>query len=751
MDYLSSLNQSQYKACVSDATYLRIIAGAGTGKTQTLSNRIAYFILEKNIKPKEIVAITFTTKAAKEMLNRVNTILKKNSKKELTSSPLITTFHGFCYRFLKKEISNLNTNLNTSFSVIDDEDQNRLFKDIFSFYSLDNNKDLCQQIVSIIKHKKSEGILPDQIDSSDEVFTSVSYRTLLEVYSSYQENLIKQNLVDFDDLIIYTKNILLSENDVRLYWQQKFKMFFIDEFQDTDKVQYELVKLLLDKINSSTRLTVVGDPDQTIYTWRGADNHIIKDLLPRDFPSLESIVLDENYRSTKQILDVANKLISFNNDRLKKDLVPFDNKQGEKVKLLTLFSATEEAKYIVSEIKSLVSNKGYKYSDFALLYRSNYLSNSLEKQLVKNAIPYEVYGGMKFYERKEIKDTLAYLKILINPSDDMSFLRTLSAPSKGIGEVTLSKAKDIAREKNISLMEVFASDEIKLSSNAKKAIDSFLEIYNKTIKDNIDDYEVIDNYFTSLGLPSYIDNLDKADKNKNDLFSSGNERKENYLEFINEIKTFLEEINIDYEGNESKNTLSEFVNNISLQSSQDLIKDDNSLILSTCHVAKGLEFKVVYLCGVNEGIFPTSYSINETDPKSLEEERRLCYVAYTRARERLVISTYKLGTRPGSVYVPSRFIKESGLESYNFKRSIDNGNNPFSSVYSPSNFIGASSLLNDKKKVDLYHIGDRVSHEKYGLGYVVDLDKNVVVINFDAQEGLRKFVIDAPQLKKYGE
>ena len=752
MDYLSRLNTNQHKACVSEATYLRIIAGAGTGKTQTLSNRIAYFILEKGIKPKEILAITFTIKAAKTMLERVSSILKSNSTIDLDSSPLITTFHGFCYRFLKKEIESLNNGLTTSFSVIDEEDQNKLFKDIFVSLNLDKNKDLCQDIIHIIRKNKSKGILPSSLSELDEVFSNISYHTLIKVYSMYQDNLIKQNLLDFDDLILYTKEILVLNNNIRIYWQKKFRMLFIDEFQDTDLVQYELVRLLLDKLSDrKTMLTVVGDPDQTIYTWRGAENQIIKDLLPRDFPSLESIVLDENYRSTKQILDAANKLISSNKDRLEKELVPFNNKQGENVKLLTLFSSNEEAKFIAVDIKNLVENKGYKYSDFALLYRSNYLSNSLEKQLLNNGIPYDVYGGMKFYERKEIKDTLAYIKLLINPKDDISFVRVLSSPSKGIGDVTISKAKDIAKEKGISLMEVFKSNEIKLSSNSQNMMNLFFDSYDKVLNEDINSFNVIDSYFKSVGLPTYIDNLDKNDKSKNDLFSSGNERKENYLELLNELKIYLEEINVDYEGNESKNTLLDFVNNVSLQSSQDLIKDDNKVVLSTCHVAKGLEFRVVYLCGLNDSIFPTSHALNDIEYKAMEEERRLCYVAFTRAKERLVISTYKFGTRPGISYSPSIFIQESGLESYNFVQSVNNGNNPFSSKYSPSNFIGATSLQGEKKKIDIYHIGDRVSHEKYGLGYVVDLDNKTIVINFDAQEGLRKFVIDAPQLKKYGD
>ena len=749
MDYLKSLNTNQYKACTSDSTYLRIIAGAGTGKTQTLSNRIVYFILEKNIIPSQIVAITFTNKAAKAMLERVSSILKK-SNSSFSTSPLITTFHGFCLRFLKKEISNLNTGLDNNFTVIDEEDQKKVFKDVFTKYRLDRQKDLCQEIMSLIKGAKSKGMMFNDVDPSYCDTSTVSFNSFIRIYKTYQETLIRQNQVDFDDLIIYTKIILEQNNDVRLHWQKKFKMIFVDEFQDTDAVQYELIKLLLDKLSDNkTMLTVVGDPDQTIYSWRGAENRIIKDLLPRDFPDLESVVLDVNYRSTKEILDASNKLIDNNTDRLKKDLVPFNNKSGEEVKLLNLFSANEEAKYIANNIKTLVENNGYKYSDIAILYRSNYLSNTIEKQLTISSIPYDVYGGVKFYERKEIKDSLAYIKLLLNPNDDLSFIRILQAPSRGVGDVTINNAKEVSEKENISLVEVFNSGKVKLTINAKNGLNNFFEAYNQTIKKDINDFKVIKDYLEMVGLENYIQQLDYNDSKKSDFLAGDtNARRENYYELLNEIKNYLESINVDYEGNETKNSLTDFINNISIQSGQDEIEDShNKVLLSTCHVAKGLEFNVVFLVGFNDNIFPSSYALVDDAKKGLEEERRLCYVACTRAKEKLIISTYKVGNRPGVNYSPSRFIAELGLKT-NFVNSKNIGNINNSGYSSTNNFIGADSFLSKKSNYEIYHIGDRVSHEKYGLGYVVDLDKKTIVINFDALEGLRKFVIDAPQLKK---
>ena len=750
MDYLKSLNENQYKACVSTSTYLRIIAGAGTGKTQTLSNRIVYFILEKNIKPHQIVAITFTNKAARAMLDRVNSIIIKNNS-NFTTSPLITTFHGFCLRFLKKEITNLNINLDNNFTIVDDEDQKKVFKDVFVSLRLDSQKALCQEIMYLVRKAKSKGLTYDKVDDKLCRDTSVSFDTFSRVYELYQEKLIMQNQVDFDDLIIYTKFILEKNNDVRIYWQHKFKMIFVDEFQDTDTVQYELVKLFLDKLSddNKTMLTVVGDPDQTIYSWRGAQNVIIKDLLSRDFPELETIVLDVNYRSTKQILDVSNKLINNNVDRLKKDLVPYNNKSGDEVKLLNLFSANEEAKYISNNIKTFVEKNGYKYSDIAILYRSNYLSNTLEKQLSRLSIPYDVYGGVKFYERKEVKDTLAYLKLLINPNDDLSFIRILQAPSRGVGDVTLSSAKEVAEKKKISLFEVFKNEKIKLNISAKNGINNFIDSYSKTISRDINDFKVIKDYLEMVGLDNYIQTLDLNDSKKVDFLENEfNSRRENYNELLNEISSYLDSINVDYEGNETRNSLTDFISSVTLQTSQDDIKDNNNkVLLSTCHIAKGLEFKVVFLVGLNEGVFPSSYAISSSDPNAIEEERRLCYVACTRARERLIISTYKLGSRPGLTYVPSKFISEMELES-NFVNSKNIGNLSSYSIFNKNNFIGADTSFNKKTNFEIYHIGDRVSHEKYGLGYVIDLDKKTIVINFDAQEGLRKFVLDAPQLRK---
>lgn len=750
-EYLSKLNDNQYKACTLESTYLRIIAGAGTGKTQTLSNRIVYFILEKDIKPKEIVAITFTNKAAKTMLDRVNLILRNNNA-SFSSSPLITTFHGFCLRFLKKEISNLGSRLNNNFTIIDEDDQRKVFKDIFTNLEIDKQKDLCLEIISLIKKAKSRGYLVSDVDSSFTSNSDVQFNLFLKIYNIYQDTLIKQNQVDFDDLIIYTKKILEKNNDVRLHWQKKFKMIFVDEFQDTDLVQYELIKLLLDKLSDEkTMLTVVGDPDQTIYSWRGAQNKIIKDLLPKDFPSLESVVLDINYRSTKQILDAANKLINNNTDRLKKDLVPFNDKSGEQVKVLNFFSASEEAKYISNDIKSLTKNNEYKYSDFAILYRSNYLSNTIEKQLTLSSIPYDVYGGVKFYDRKEVKDALAYIKLLVNPCDDLSFIRILQAPSRGIGQVTLSSAKKLAEEENKSLFEIFKEDKIRLSQSCKQALNNFYNSYNKVVSLDINEYRNIKHYLEEVGLESYIDTLDFNDAKKhNYLDVERNVRRQNYNELLNEIKNYVETINVDYEGNENKNTLTDFISNITLLSGQDDIDLTSSkVLLSTCHVAKGLEFKIVYLIGLNENIFPSSYSLNSFDNKLIEEERRLCYVACTRAREKLIISTYKIGNYSGLSYTPSMFIEELGLKT-NFANSKNIGNLNNSFGFNKNNFIGADITNKKKTNYDIFSIGDRISHDKYGLGYVVDINKKNIVISFDASEGLKTFVIDAPQLKKYG-
>ena len=754
MDYKSKLNTNQYEACISNANYLRIIAGAGTGKTRTLTHRIAYSILNDKIEPFRVLAITFTNKAAKEMKDRVVDLLS-NEEMHFFTQPLITTFHGFCNRFLKQEILNLEYNYNLNFSIIDEEDKKNLLKNIFGEYSLDKDKDLCLTISNYISHYKKLGLLPQDINFDTTSFDHNLNTYVKNVYTEYQKQLERQNLLDFDDLIIYTMKVLLFKKEICLKWQKRFSHIFVDEFQDTDPVQYDLIKLLLNtQKGEETKLTVVGDPDQTIYTWRGADSNIISKTLEKDFSTLETIILNENYRSTKEILDIANKLISHNSSHIKKDLIPFKDDLGEKVEYKFYLSDKFEASAVASEILYYKNKNNLKYSDFAILYRNNYLSRVLEKQLMQNNIPYKVYGGLKFFERKEIKDAVAYLKLLVNSNDDLSFVRTLSAPNKGIGKVTLDKANKLLKEKKSSLFDIFKLDDIKVSSPSRSALDYFYSAYDEFKKDenNIYDFEKIHNYLCSVGLEHFIQKTSIEEQIKNDIFSSDNDRFENYKELLFDLEEFLSISNVDLDGKEVKNTLIDYINNLELQSPQDEIEDKDEVMLSTCHVAKGLEFKVVFVCGLNQGIFPSSHSLNDDNYKiKIEEERRLFYVACTRAMEKLFLSSYSYTSRPNDNYDKSMFLKEIDIikplsTSYNNNNYIESSFNKYNNV--EVNISGASFNSNIKTSDIKYHIGDNVYHDKFGKGRVIDVDNKYVVVDFDSQEGLKKLISSAPQLRK---
>ncbi len=765
MDFIKDLNEKQYLACTSDAKYLRIIAGAGTGKTRTLTYRIAYLI-SSGIIPSKIVAITFTNKVAKEMQTRVADILASDFAKSV-SRPLISTFHGFCYRFLRREISVLD-GYTPNFTVLDEQDKQDVYKQIFSKMLKGASKDFTKAIDEKISQLKTDGKFVSDITESDVPYGALyNFSELQYVYSNYQSILKRQNLLDFDDLLMFTYKIMMSKEDIREYYQHKYSCYLIDEFQDTNRLQYELVKLFLGENNS---LTVVGDPDQTIYSWRGAKNEIIKTRLMRDFPNLETIVLDDNYRSTQAILDTANKLIKHNRDRVDKELNAASHIAGEKVSYFHANDAEREAFKVASTISKLVLDKKAKYSDIAIIYRANYLSNNLEKQLTAFRIPYEIYGGLKFYERAEIKDALAYLRLVVNP-DDMSFKRILKAPTKGIGEVSLAKANELLSTlaDTNSLLDVFKDhqDMIKLNKNSIKALEAFFKAYNKfkaIYNHHESNFELITgvrNYLSETGFLDYVKSEDVKNTNKYSFTASSSVSKvANVEELLHDLQGYLENDELDEEGQLVSNTLEGFLMNVALQSDQDTMQSSSKVSLMTGHVSKGLEFPYVFVTGLNQGIFPSQHSLSRNS--GLEEERRLCYVCMTRAKKKLYLSSFDgKNFRSGGEYVPSIFLEEAGIDESDSKDDKLN-RQAYEGLRRPSfnsvNTIQREKTLSPAKVTkaaptgDKYVIGDRVVHTSFGVGKVVAVkDNKSITVDFPEPFGRKILIIGFKAFRKVKE
>ena len=766
MDIKSLLNESQYLSASSTSQYLRIVAGAGTGKTRTLTYRIAYLI-SQGILPKRILAITFTNKAAKEMLSRVEQLLDENDF-NVTSKPTMSTFHSFCYKFLKKEIA-LIPGYSTNFNIAEEEDQGQIFKDIFSRMTKGSSKEFTKSVVNKISSLKTRGIFVNQVTSDEVSVDSIyTYTELLSVYSKYQDFLRSQNLLDFDDLLMLAVKILEENEHVRKIWQDKYDVILVDEFQDTNDLQYNLVRYLLGK---DTKLTVVGDPDQTIYTWRGARGEIIKDVLKKDFPTLETIVLDKNYRSTQSILNAANSLIKNNSNRLEKDLIAASEQVGDKVEYTNYPNEENEAYSIANKIYDLTSKQNIPFNQIAVIYRSNYLSNSLEKMLTRFKVPYEIYGGMKFYERAEIKDALAYLRLVINP-DDLSFRRMLKAPTKSIGDVALNKAIDIKNmvpEEDALLFTIFRKyrDEMHLMSKSKLALDDFYNAYDKmlqvyqTYHDNDELITAINNYFIDTGFMEYVHKEDKKLEEKLSYTAASSTSKvDNVNEFLRSITAYLEQDVLDEDGNVKSPTLEDFLIEVALQSDQDTMKDSPKVSLMTGHVSKGLEFPYVFVTGLNQGIFPTSHALKSLHRSAIEEERRLLYVCVTRAQTKLFLSSFSgFNSRSKEPNIPSMFIRELQL----IKKDAPKNNyeafvgslRPRASLF--SNMSGnaqaiLSSVSNPQARnqsKDTYQIGDKVIHTSFGIGVVKEvLPDNKIIVQFKEEIGEKKLMVGFKAFRK---
>ena len=638
---LEELNNRQYEAVTNTEGPCLVIAGAGSGKTKVLTHKIAYLIDEKDIKPWNILAITFTNKAANEMKSRIENLIGTAA----TGDMWVGTFHSICVKILRRFIDRIG--YDTSFIIFDTSDQRALIKECIRSCDLDEKIFSDRSVLSEISNAKNEMLEPDQYALK----ASGEYRKekIAMIYAIYQQRLKENNAVDFDDIINLTIKILLENPDVLEYYSNKFKYVLVDEYQDTNKSQFTLITLLASKHGN---ITVVGDNDQGIYSFRGAD---IKNILnfEKDFPGTKIIKLEQNYRCTGNILKVANSVIKNNEVKYKKELWT-QNEIGKLPNVYLGDNEYDEATYIVEQINKLRREEYFKYSDFTVLYRMNAQSRAIEDILRREDIPYKIIGGLKFYERKEIKDTIAYLRLIYNTSDNLSLKRIINEPKRGIGKTSLDNIAKVAEDNNTSMYDVIKnSDQYGLNrvfANTREFVEQIE--YLKKVKNELNISELIKETLNKTGYT-------KALKNENTIEA------ESRIQNLEELLT----VAIEFEEEYAEDSLGEFLEGITLSSDIDGMEEsEDSITLMTLHSAKGLEFPVVFLVGMEEGIFPGYKSIGE--PKELEEERRLCYVGITRAKQYLFLTCARQRTIFGSTTYnsPSRFLEEipkEYLEGYN--------------------------------------------------------------------------------------
>ncbi len=727
MDYLKGLNDRQREAVLHTDGPLLILAGAGSGKTKVVTHKIAYLIEEKGIFPGNILAITFTNKAANEMKERVAKLLSTN-----VDTMWMGTYHSICVRILRRDIDKIG--YNRSFTIYDRDDQITLIKECLKERNLDKDTYKEASVLAQISKLKDNMTDPDKFINQN--YKDFYLRNIGELYALYQKKLKQYNALDFDDLIIKTVELLKSNADVLDYYQRKFKYVFVDEYQDTNKIQYELVKLLSDRHKN---ICVVGDESQSIYGWRGADITNILNF-EKDYQKSTTIMLEQNYRSTQNILNLANKVIRHNSERKDKNLWT-KNHEGEPIYYEELPDSEDESLFVANKIDELIG-QGYSLSDCAILYRTNAQSRSFEDCFIRKNIPYKIVGGLKFYDRKEIKDIVAYLKVLENPLDNISLKRIINVPKRGIGNATIDKVEEFAAETNDSIYGALLSLDniLDLNSRAKNSLKPFVDMMNKlmAMKEIMGVKDFIEEVINSTG---YIKELER----ENTIESQT--RIENIKEFIS--------VAIDFEMRTGESNLEEFLANVALLSDVDKTSDTTNVVtMMTVHSAKGLEFPVVFVVGMEDGLFPIARALDSES--ELEEERTLCYVAVTRAEKLLFITNARVRTIYGNVNytLPSRFIEEMGdaiekKEKKSIKEQLISvkdftAKKEKRETFAPRPFvIQAQSKPQGDKNLDV-NVGDKVKHKKFGIGTIVqikdrDNDKELV-ISFDG-EGLKRLLL----------
>lgn len=728
-DIIEKLNPAQREAVENTEGAVLILAGAGSGKTRVLTTRIGYLMEEKNVKAESILAITFTNKAANEMRERVEETLEGTDTKEMW----ITTFHSCCVRILRKSINKIG--YNRSFVIYDSPDQITLIKDCMRELNISDKAFDPKYVLSCISNAKDKLYSPKKYMKLNE--GDISKTKIGEIYALYQDRLKRNSALDFDDLIMKTVELFNECPDVLDFYRNKFRYIMVDEYQDTSKAQYELIKLLA---KQHQNICVVGDDDQSIYGWRGAD---IRNILEfeRDYDNVKIVKLEQNYRSTQVILDAANHVIANNTERKRKRLWS-DKKEGQLIKIQLAENEIEEGDFISNTINYMRRYEDRQYKDFAVLYRANAQARSVEDALNRAGIPYNIYGGIKFYERKEIKDIIAYLRVIQNPQDDISLKRIINVPRRGIGLRTIEKIEDRASLKEESIYSVLIDieDNSDISRKARASISEFVDLMS-TLRSFTEVYTVSQVIEKVLDVTGYKDELLKEKNNE------GEDRLENLQELIS--------VALEFESQSEDKSLETFLTNIALNAEPDSEEEtEDRVSLMTIHSSKGLEFPVVFLAGMEERIFPIARAIQSMKDSDIEEERRLCYVGITRAKEELFLTLTRKRTLYGRTNpsIASRFIEELPTEcierlnkeqkELSFSKANYNILDKYTQKYKMNNMnrMQAAKKANatiksssNESNIDNLKLGVKVHHPKFGLGTVVALKGPDVTIAFDNQ------------------
>ena len=750
MSIYDTLNEPQREAVLHTDGPLLILAGAGSGKTRVLTHRIAYLIDERGVNPWNILAITFTNKAAEEMRQRVDSLVSFGAE-----SIWVSTFHSACVRILRRFIDRLG--YDNRFTIYDTDDQKTLMKEVCRKVDIDTKVYKERNLLAAVSSAKNEMILPDEFELN--AGGDFGQLKIAKVYREYEAQLKANNALDFDDLLVKTVQLLETQPDVLEYYQERFRYIMVDEYQDTNTVQFRLVRLLAGKYRN---LCVVGDDDQSIYKFRGANIRNILDF-EHEFPDAHVVRLEQNYRSTGNILNAANGVIRNNRNRKEKTLWT-DNGEGEKIQLRQFDTAFDEAEYIAEDIKKEVQ-EGASYNDSAVLYRTNAQSRLFEEKFIAMNIPYKIVGGINFYARREIKDLLAYLKTVDNGQDDLAVRRIINVPKRGIGLTTINRIQESADERGIGFYEALLAPElIPGVGRSVSKLDSFAALIEyfkgQTEKESITDLlrEIIEK-------TGYVESLEAEDK------VEAESRIENIDELVNKAAAYEE----DCQDRGEEASLSGFLEEVALVADIDSLDEDQDyVVLMTLHSAKGLEFPHVYLAGMEDGLFPSYMTITSDDNEDLEEERRLCYVGITRAEEKLTLTCARRRMVRGETQFNkmSRFIKEIPMELIDTgNRKIEEGTQipvqntyahakeafrarPFASQFSASQSSGkttgkqpfsslqkGSQILAGKSGSLSYQVGDRVRHTKFGEGTVLEIKEGgrdyEVTVEFDSA-GVRK-------------
>lgn len=717
---IDPLNDAQRQAVTAPSQAMLVLAGAGSGKTRVLVHRIAWQIQVEGVSAHSILAVTFTNKAAREMRNRIEDLLNMSAQ-----SMWIGTFHGIAHRLLRRHAKQ--AKLPETFQVMDSADQLRLIKRLLVTLNLDADKWPPRQVQWYINAQKDEGIRARHMMETGDLFQ----RQMLSIYKAYEELCDRSGLVDFAELLLRAHELLRDNPDVLEFYQQRFRQVHVDEFQDTNTIQYAWLRLLTE---GKDNIFVVGDDDQSIYGWRGAKIENIYSF-QKHYPNHQVIKLEQNYRSTGNILKAANKVISVNDGRMGKELWT-DSGDGELISMYAAFNEQDEAHFVVERIRAWIDEGGLR-KDVAILYRSNAQSRQFEERLMTTGTPYRVYGGLRFFERAEIKNALAYLRLMSNRNDDASFERVINTPTRGIGAKTIDDIRNIARDQSLSLWgaAIVLINQRTLSARATNALIGFLELIKRfdAEAEGLELYEKVKLVVEKSGLIELY-KKDKTDKDE--------EKVENLEELVNAARLFDATAIGDIEDEEGLSELDMFLAHATLESGELQGDDfDDCVQLMTLHSAKGLEFKQVFLVGMEEGLFPSQQSVE--DVGRLEEERRLCYVGITRAMQRLYL-TYAESRRlygRESYPRPSRFLREIPPEHIQEVRMRATVTRPVTSVQPK-----AQSLKTEGK----YKLGQRVSHAKFGEGVVLQMEgegaQERVQINFK-QVGLKWLILAYAQLE----